>query len=155
MTVTDEEFFRRLAGLVKDINNTIHYSARPSNFRGQGRIIELIARHEGCTQRELANLAQIKPGSLTQVLERLERNQYVTRRRNEQDRRIRRVYLTDQGRRFHVRLNKHRIAFADRLLSEVTPQEREQFIRVVDKMQVQLHKYYGEVLKNTERDEDK
>ena len=66
-----------------------------------------------------------------------------------------RVYLTDQGRHFHIQLDKHRIAFADRLLAEVTPQEREQFIRVVDKMQVQLHKYYGEALKKEERDEDK
>jgi DNA-binding MarR family transcriptional regulator len=155
VVVTDEEFFKRLAGLVKDINNTIHYSALPSNFRGQGRIIELIARHEGCTQRELAGLAQIKPGSLTEVLERLERNRYVVRRRDERDRRMIRVYLTEQGRRFHVQLDKHRIAFADRLLSDVTPQEREQFIRVVAKMQTQLHKYYGEALKNKERDEDK
>lgn len=155
MAVTDEEFFKRLAGLVKDINNTIHRSTLPSNFRGQGRIIELIACHEGCTQRELAGLAQIKPGSLTEVLERLERNQYIARRRDDQDRRMVRVYLTNQGRRFHVQLDKHRIEFADRLLSDVTPQEREQFIRVVDKMQVQLHKYYGEVLKNEERDENK
>ncbi len=155
MVVTDEEFFKRMAGLVKDINNTIHYSDLPSNFRGQGRIIELIARHEGCTQRELAGLAQIKPGSLTQVLERLERKQYVIRRRNEQDRRMIRVYLTDQGRQFHVQLDKHRTAFAARLLADVTPAEREQFIQVVDKMQVQLHKYYSEALKNKERDEDK
>ena len=46
VTVTDEEFFKRLASLVKDINNTIHYSALPSNFRGQGRIIELIVMRD-------------------------------------------------------------------------------------------------------------
>ena len=153
MVVTDEEFFKRLAGLVKDINNTIHYSALPSNFRGQGRIIELIARHEGCTQRELAGLAQIKPGSLTEVMERLERTNTVRRRdeRTPDDQGL----PNRAGCRFHVQLDKHRIAFADRLLSDVTPQEREQFIRVVAKMQTQLHKYYGEILKKEERDEDK
>ena len=55
MVVTDEEFFKRLASLVKDINNTIHYSALPSNFRGQGRIIELIARQFSTNQTGVIN----------------------------------------------------------------------------------------------------
>lgn len=69
MAVSNEEFFKRFADLVKDINSTIQCAAQPSNFRGQGRIIDLIAHHEGCAQRELAVLAGVKPGSLTEVLE--------------------------------------------------------------------------------------
>ena len=128
MVVTYEEFFKRLASLAKDINNTIHYSALPSNFRGQGRIIELIARHEGCTQRELAGLAQIKPGSLTEVMERLERNQYVVRRRDERDRRMIRVYLTEQGCRFHVQLDNNGIASPDGQLRMFIPQDGSRLI---------------------------
>lgn len=155
MTVTDEEFFKRLADLVKDINKTIQCAAQPSNFRGQGRIIDLIAHHEGCSQRELANLAGVKPGSLTEVLERLERNAYVVRRRDDQDHRVIRVGLTRQGRHFYAKLAARRAAFARQLLSDVSSQERQQFVRVVDKMQVQLRKYAGSTaMKNEERDED-
>lgn len=138
MAVSDEEFFKRLADLVKDINSTIQCAAQPSNFRGQGRIIDLIAHHEGCAQRELAVLAGVKPGSLTEVLERLERNGYVSRQRDEWDRRVIRVTLTTRGRTFHADLVAKRAAFARRLLTDVSPKEREQFIRVVDKMQTQL-----------------
>lgn len=156
MAVTEEEFFKQLAGLIKDLNSIIHCSTKPSNFRGQGRIIELIAQHEGCAQRDLAALARIKPGSLTEVLERLERNRYVVRRRDEHDRRVIRVYLTERGRRFHAELIEQRAKFARCLLEDVTPQERQEFVRVIEKMQRQLHQYYGTALvENDERDEDK
>ncbi|HJA27337.1 MAG TPA: MarR family transcriptional regulator [Candidatus Limosilactobacillus intestinigallinarum] len=155
MTVTDEEFFKHWAGLVKDINSTIQCTAQPSNFRGQGRIIGLIAHHEGCSQRELATLAGVKPGSLTEVLERLERNAYVIRRRDDRDRRIIRVDLTDRGRCFHAELTAQRAAFVHYLLKNVSPQERQQFVRVVDKIRTQLHEYDGgSFMKKAERDED-
>lgn len=156
MTVTDEEFFKCWAGLVKDINSTIQRAAQPSNFRGQGRIIDLIAHHEGCSQRELAALAGVKPGSLTEVLERLERNAYVIRRRDDRDRRVIRVDLTKRGRCLHAELTAQRVAFVRYLLKNVGPEERQQFVQVIDKIRVQLHKYDGgSFMKNEERDEDK
>lgn len=155
MVVTDEEFFRRLADLIKNIDSTIQCTEQASNFRGQGLIIDLIAHHEGCSQRELATLAGVKPGSLTEVLERLERNGYVIRRRDERDRRVIRVFLTKQGQNFRAKLVKQRAAFARQLLTGVSPQERQQFVRVVDKMQAQLYKYNGETFtKNNERDDE-
>lgn len=155
MVVTDEEFFRRLADLIKNIDSTIQCTEQASNFRGQGLIIDLIAHHEGCAQRELATLAGVKPGSLTEVLERLERNGYVIRRRDERDRRVIRVFLTKQGQNFRAKLVKQRAAFDRQLLTGVSPQERQQFVRVVDKMQAQLYKYNGETFtKNNERDDE-
>lgn len=154
--VTDEEFFKRLAGLIKDIDDTIHNSPRPSSFRGQGRIVELIASHEGCAQRKLAALAQVKPGSLTEVLERLEKNQYIVRQRDEHDHRVIRVYLTKRGQGFHRKLVSQRAAFARQLLKDVSFQERLQFVQVVEKIRQQLHEHYGKAMSTTkERTADK
>lgn len=138
MTVTDEEFFHRLYGLMKDIYVTMQRSPHPTIFRGQGRIVATIFHHPGSSQREIAKLARIKPGSLTEVLERLEKGGYVTRSRDPQDRRIIRVDLTERGKKFHQDLIARRDRFNQALLANVDEQERQQFVTVLAKMEEQL-----------------
>lgn len=64
---------------------------------GQEKIIKLLELHPGVSQRELADLAKLKPASLTEAIERLERDGLIQRQRDQQDRRVIRVQLTKQG----------------------------------------------------------
>jgi MarR family transcriptional regulator, organic hydroperoxide resistance regulator len=64
----------------------------------QIRALFQLAKEEEITAGCLARNAELSPASMTAMLDQLEREGYVTRRRSVQDRRQVLVALTDQGR---------------------------------------------------------
>jgi DNA-binding MarR family transcriptional regulator len=59
---------------------------------------------DGLPQRDLALRAQLDATSTTWLVDQLERGQLVERKRNDSDRRIVRVWLTEEGRRAQANL---------------------------------------------------
>ncbi len=72
------------------------------NNLGHGQVMLLftLLRNDGLTQTELATQLRIRPASLGELVDKLEQNGYVERRRNENDKRIWNVYFTDAGRTY-------------------------------------------------------
>ena len=64
--------------------------------RSQWRVISPLLRHEGITQTELAELVVIEKAPLGRTLDRLEQHGWITRKTDPNDRRARRVYITDK-----------------------------------------------------------
>ncbi|MDR0781290.1 MAG: MarR family transcriptional regulator [Pseudomonadales bacterium] len=64
--------------------------------RAQWQVLACLLRLEGAQQKELADLMDITPITLTGLLDRLERDGWVERRADPADRRAKRVYLTDK-----------------------------------------------------------
>ncbi|MCB1705341.1 MAG: MarR family transcriptional regulator [Halioglobus sp.] len=60
----------------------------------QCRVILHLSRHEGIQQVALAELLEIKPITLARLLDKLEESGLIERRRNPDDRRAFRLYLT-------------------------------------------------------------
>jgi DNA-binding MarR family transcriptional regulator len=60
----------------------------------QCRVILHLSRNEGVQQVELAELLEIKPITLARLLDKLEESALIERRRNPDDRRAFRLYLT-------------------------------------------------------------
>lgn len=60
----------------------------------QCRVILHLSRNEGVQQVELAELLEIKPITLARLLDKLEESTLIERRRNPDDRRAFRLYLT-------------------------------------------------------------
>lgn len=148
MQETADAFFHDLFALISDIhlvavNNPVYQGS----FRGQGRIIYLLANHPGLAQREIANLAHVKPGSLTEVLDRLERAQLIARKRDEHDRRVWRVTLTDKGWQSYHQLVKQRQEFEKTMLKGITREEQGEFVRIVAKLRSRLEQNYDKLLK--------
>jgi DNA-binding MarR family transcriptional regulator len=63
------------------------------------RCLDLVDVHGGMTAGELAEAASLSPGAVTTVLDRLERMGFVTRTRDENDRRRVIVEMTDKARK--------------------------------------------------------
>lgn len=143
----DNQLFQQLFCLITELHHVVlHGHVSESSFRGQGRLVNLLAQHEGVSQRELAVLAQVKPGSISEVLERLEKAQQVARWRDHHDRRIVRVKLTAKGQQLYRHNQVARHHFESVLLKTVTTQEQDTFNAVVQKMRQQLRDHYGEHL---------
>lgn len=143
----DEAFFSNLFSLISEMHTiAVKDPTYRESFRGQGRIISLLAKHPNLAQREIAYLAHVKPGSLTEVLDRLEREELIIRQRDEHDRRILRVSLTATGQQAAQEIEEQRHRLEKNILSGITHEERQQFLGVVKKMRNQLKKGYGEFL---------
>lgn len=140
----DDELFQGLFHLITDIHAVAQKSHHQhGGFRGQGRIIHLLAgQNHPLTQRKLAALAQIQPGSLTQLLEKMERDQLIRRQRSQHDRRSIEVTLTSKGQQQYKQIIAHRVAFEKQMVSDISDEERQQFLRVISKLDQNLLKYH-------------
>ena len=71
---------------------------------GQEMLLTGLWGNEGITQTELAEYVEIQPATVTNMLQRLEREGIVERKPDLQDQRISRVYTTQKGREMEERV---------------------------------------------------
>jgi DNA-binding MarR family transcriptional regulator len=64
--------------------------------RSQGWVLNHLFRNDGVTQSDLADLLQIEKATLGRLLDRLEAKGWVRREADAADRRVRRVFLTEE-----------------------------------------------------------
>lgn len=105
---------------------------------GQGKIIRLLDQHPGVSQRELAELAALKPASLTETIERMERDGLVERQRDQRDHRIIRVKLTPLGQKRSQQLAKEHQQFQKALLNSLSVEEKQALIQICQKLNTNL-----------------
>jgi DNA-binding MarR family transcriptional regulator len=65
--------------------------------RGQGRILAMLKLKDGISTKDLSFLLGIRVSSLNELLAKLEKNGYITRKRSETDKRVMLIYLTEKG----------------------------------------------------------
>ncbi|SCK10484.1 DNA-binding transcriptional regulator, MarR family [Variovorax sp. HW608] len=71
---------------------------RPAGLtRSQWWIIAHLSRHDGMIQSDLANVLDLGKAALGGLLDRLEASQFIERRPDATDRRVKRIYLTGNG----------------------------------------------------------
>ena len=110
------------------------------HFHGGGRsgkapILCLLAKHGGqMTQQELGMRFDLRPGSLSEVLSKLEAGGLIVRARSERDRRVLTVSLTDEGRARAAEDQAARTVFRARAFANLTPDEQEQLVGMLDKI---------------------
>jgi MarR family transcriptional regulator, organic hydroperoxide resistance regulator len=66
--------------------------------RGQPPVLFELGFHDGNSQAELADVLEVTPATMTNMLRRMEGSGLIIRLRDASDSRISRVYLTDAGR---------------------------------------------------------
>ena len=84
---------------------TQFYRALPDVFmdqiamhRTQAMVLCRLFAQDGMTQSEIAQRIAVQGGTITNILQRMEEAGFVTRRRDPEDNRLVRVYLTNMGR---------------------------------------------------------
>lgn len=92
-----------LAFLVHDVARMLRadFGARAGRSRFtpvQWRVLAYLSQMEGCLQRELADVVEVRPMTIGRLLERMQARKLVVRRRDPSDRRAQRVYLTPRAR---------------------------------------------------------
>ena len=65
--------------------------------RSQWWILAHLSRHDGMIQSDLANVLDIGKAALGGLIDRLEASKFIERRSDDNDRRVKRIYLTSNG----------------------------------------------------------
>lgn len=89
---------------------------------------------EGLTQRELAGLMAIENPTLVRLLDSLEQQDLIERRPCPNDRRARRLFLTEPGRRFMADLTARAENLRDDMLEGISDKDIECTVKVFQKI---------------------
>jgi len=112
-------------------------------FRAQNMYIKQIAVHEGASQSELADIMALRPATVTNALQRLEKSGFVERRSDPADARKSRVYLTEKGRKVVKQIDGDVESVINACFRLPQP-EAEQFIATLQKLEQSMREYRQE-----------
>jgi DNA-binding MarR family transcriptional regulator len=93
---------------------------------------------EGVTQREIAQKSKVENSTTTRTLDKLENLGLVERQADPNSRRSFRIYLTDEGRALREQLIPIPLGINQKILSALDPQERDELIRLLQKLVAQV-----------------
>ena len=102
--------------------------------RGQGFALIHLWHNDGMSQRDLARSMHISPASVTNMLQRMERDGWIERKRDEADQRVVRVYLTGKAEETRTRAKRVFREMEDALNSIYTTEEQSTLKRLLTKL---------------------
>lgn len=89
-------------------------------------------------QRDLEKEFNIRRSTATVMLQNLEQKGYIIRESVDSDARLKRIVLTDKAREVNREVRKQIEAFHEELEQGITPQEKEFFLGITDKIMKNL-----------------
>ncbi|WP_127534171.1 MarR family winged helix-turn-helix transcriptional regulator [Paenibacillus kobensis] len=92
-----EDFARLWMKLTKEWKTHLEEALSPSLTEGQLNVLELLLQHQPMKPSDLLQYLETTPAAITTLLDRMERGELIVRNRDESDRRIVWVTMTDKG----------------------------------------------------------
>jgi len=86
------------------------------------------------SQKELSDYMDIKESSMVRLIDRMEKEELVERRKDSEDRRITKIILTDKGKFLKEELMPRGQAFQDDVLKGISKENLEIFKEVLQRM---------------------
>ena len=99
-----------------------------------GRLLECVAETPNVSSRELCEMLDIRPSSLSEMLSRAESEGWITRAVDEEDRRIQRVALSEKGQQAVAQMREAREADYEKKTACFTEAEKAQFCALSNRL---------------------
>ena len=112
---------------------------------GQPKVLGFLKSHEGRAQKEIAAACMIEPGSLTVLLNRMEKQGMIERRFCDGNRRTHFIYLTEYGRELAQKVVEQFYAVEEYAFRGIPEEERAVFSRVCAEVLENLKPEDGEI----------
>ncbi|MGM0852236.1 MAG: MarR family winged helix-turn-helix transcriptional regulator [Bacillota bacterium] len=115
----------------QDLTSTL----KEMNLTGpQFYILYLLSASEGTKSTELADRLDVKPSAITVMIDRLLKNDFVIRERDEKDRRIVKLDLTAAGREVFEKAKAKRREIFSRYLAFLDEEDVNQLVMIYEKL---------------------
>ena len=105
---------------------------------GQIRLLSIVLKKDGINQRELSELLMIAPASVSELLNKLENDNYINRKQNEEDKRVTNIFLTEEGLIFAEKMKANRLEVVKTVFSSLNETEQKQLFELIGKINQDL-----------------
>jgi DNA-binding MarR family transcriptional regulator len=134
---------RNLGFILKDISRlwVRHFEQRADQLGmtlTQARVLVFLARNEGTTQARLAELCDTDPMTLVRVLDRMEKDDWLERRPDPNDRRVYRLFLKPASDSVLAEIMRIGDKARSEALSGLSADERNQLISLLERIHTNL-----------------
>lgn len=103
-------------------------------YRGQPPLLHLLWKREGRTQKNLSEELNIKPATIAKMVRRMEKEGFIEKKTDSEDRRRSRIFLTAKGRNIKKKVKEIEEEINSICLKNFTAGEEEQFKTYLRKM---------------------
>lgn len=124
----------------RDIGHTMHQIAE--GRASQKRILILLRETAGMTQKELTARLGVQPGSASEVLNKLEQADLISRTSSEADHRTTDICLTPAGEQLAQEAAVKRRERHEQMFSVLSEQEKDTLIELLERINVHWDKTY-------------
>ncbi|AIQ48661.1 MarR family transcriptional regulator [Paenibacillus sp. FSL R7-0273] len=93
-------------------------------YVGQDNLLSRLWSGDGVTQMQLCEHLKCEPPTVTNMVKTLEQNGFIHRKRDEQDARVVRIFLTDKGRELEEPVGIKWRQQQEKLLNSITAEDR-------------------------------
>lgn len=100
--------------ILKDFNITIP----------QFTALQILINHEGMTIGELSQKMALACSTITDLIDRMERNELVTRKRDEKDKRVVRIEVLPKGHQIVEKVLEKRVIFLDSKMKGLSEEQK-------------------------------
>lgn len=110
------------------------FISKRQRLTGQQRVLAILDKEDGLIQSQLAEILDIRPSSLAELMKKMEKSGDVRRQEEEQDRRIKRVFLTVKGKEKAQKLGVAGGDMSEAFFAGLTEEEQRQFSESLQKI---------------------
>ncbi len=98
------------------------------------KIVDFIGQRESCIMREIAENMKVAVSTMTGIIDKLEDKDFVKRERNDEDRRIVRVMLTNKGQKIYQAFVESHMELSRRMLQSLAEDEQKIYLELTKKI---------------------
>ena len=109
------------------------------------RLLACVAENRDVSSRDLCEMMDIRPSSLSEILARAEEEGWISRTVDERDRRVQRVRLSPAGESLYMQMKETRRADLERKTACFTDEEKAQFCALCNKLSEHLESLASDV----------
>ena len=95
------------------------------------RTIKFIGDNNQCIMREISDHLMLAVSTLTSIIDKLVKKKFVTRYRQDDDRRIVKVELTDKGKEIYRIDREHHVHLGDNMLKYLNTEEQDKLLNLL------------------------
>ncbi|GGD64656.1 MarR family winged helix-turn-helix transcriptional regulator [Paenibacillus nasutitermitis] len=132
--MVSSEFVRLWMKMTKEWKMHLEESLAPGLTEGQLGVLELLLQHQPMKPSDLLAYLSTTPAAITTLLDRMERGGLVTRSRDDHDRRIVWVTVTDKGRSEAKRGIELRDAYIGEALDRISSHNQQLLVYLLGKV---------------------
>ena len=135
------------------MNRKMHkiFSENKGVDRGKIKLLKVIEKNNGIIQRDLAEILDMRPSSLTEMLVGLEKSYLIRREQDESDRRIMHVYIDEDGKKLLEELKKEHSKTHENLFDSLNEEEKKSLLELINK----INRSFEEEEKNYDKKDNK